>query len=245
MAYRDARFWHPMAHPNLTRTRDPIRILKADGCYVFDDQGNKLVDGVAGLWNVNIGHNRPEVKAAIVQQLDELAYGQLFEGMSHPRAEELSTLLVQIAEQENMRRVIYGSGGSDACETALKLARQYWRASGQPDRTKFISLKQGYHGTHFGGTSVNGDPAFRLNYKPLLPGCFQVETPWIYRNPFTQDADALGRICAELLEREIVSQGPDTVAAFIAEPIQGAGGVIVPPANYWPLVREICDRHGV
>jgi putrescine aminotransferase len=245
MAYRDARFWHPMAHPNLMWTRNLVRIVKADGCYVFDDHGHKLVDGVAGLWNVNIGHNRPEVKAAIVQQLDELAYGQLFEGMSHPRAEELSTLLVQIAERENMRRVIFGSGGSDACETALKLARQYWRASGLPNRTKFISLKQGYHGTHFGGTSVNGDAVFRLNYEPLLPGCFQVETPWIYRNPFTENADALGRICAELLEREIVSQGPETVAAFIAEPIQGAGGVIVPPANYWPLIREICDRHGV
>jgi putrescine---pyruvate transaminase len=245
MAYRDARFWHPMAHPNFTRTREPVRIVKADGCHVFDDNGRQLVDGVAGLWNVNVGHNRPEVKAAIVHQLNELAYYPLFEGMSHPRAEELSALVMRITEREGMRRVIYSSGGSDACETALKLARQYWRVSGAPERTKFISLKQGYHGTHFGATSVNGNAKFRQNYEPLLPGCFQVETPWLYRNPFTDDPDELGRICAVLLEREIVSQGPDTVAAFIAEPIQGAGGVIVPPANYWPLVREVCDRHGV
>ncbi|TKC88687.1 aspartate aminotransferase family protein [Trinickia terrae] len=245
MSYREARFWHPMLHPNEMKTREPIRIVRGEGCYVFDDHGRKLVDGVAGLWNVNVGHNRKEVKDAIVRQLDELEYFQLFDGISHPRAEELSTVLAGMLEPEGMRRVVYSSGGSDAVETALKLARQYWRLKGQPDRTKFISLKQGYHGTHFGGASVNGNTVFRRNYEPNLPGCFHVETPWPYRNPFTQDPEELGRICAAMLEREIVFQSPDTVAAFIAEPIQGAGGVIVPPANYWPLVREICDKYGV
>src|ERR1700738_4200423 len=102
-----------------------------------------------------------------------------------------------------------------------------------------------YHGSHFGSAAVGGLTVIRRNYEPNLPGCFHVETPLLYRNPFTQDPEELGRLCAEMLEREIVFQGPDTVAAFIAEPIQGAGGVIVPPANYWPLVREVCDRHGV
>ncbi|MGV2292228.1 aspartate aminotransferase family protein [Trinickia sp. YCB016] len=245
MSYRESRFWHPMLHPNEMKAREPIRIMRGDGCYVFDDRGRKLVDGVAGLWNVNVGHNRREVKEAIVRQLDELEYFQLFDGISHPRAEELSTVIAGLLEPEGMRRVVYSSGGSDAVETALKLARQYWRVKGQPDRTKFISLKQGYHGTHFGGASVNGNTVFRRNYEPNLPGCFHVETPWPYRNPFTEDPEELGRICAELLEREIVFQSPDTVAAFIAEPIQGAGGVIVPPANYWPLVREVCDKYGV
>src|SRR6185436_11799302 len=108
-----------------------------------------------------------------------------------------------------------------------------------------IALKHGYHGVHFGGASVNGNPAFRASYEPLLPGCFHIETPWTYRNPFTENPEELARICAELLEREIQFQTPGTVAAFIAEPVQGAGGVIVPPANFWPLVREVCDRHGV
>ncbi|UJB30127.1 aspartate aminotransferase family protein [Chromobacterium sp. Beijing] len=245
MSYDKARFWHPMLHPNAMKERPPIRIVRGDGCHVFDDQGVKLVDGVAGLWNVNVGHNRAEIKQAIARQLDELEYFQLFDGISHPRAEELSALLIDMLRPEDMARVVFSSGGSDAVETALKLARQYWRLKGQPDRVKFISLKQGYHGTHFGGGSVNGNTVFRRNYEPLLPGCFHVETPWPYRNPFTDDPEELAEICARILEREILFQSPDTVAAFIAEPIQGAGGVIVPPASYWPRVREVCDRHGV
>lgn len=239
------QFWHPMLHPNEMKVREPIRIVRGDGCYVFDDQGRQLVDGVAGLWNVNVGHNRPEVKAAIVQQLDELEYFQLFDGLTHPRAEELSNVLMDFLAPEDMRRVFYSSGGSDAVETALRIARQYWKVVGQADRTKFISLKQGYHGTHFGGASVNGNTVFRRSYEPLLPGCYHVETPWTYRNPFTEDPEELAQICANLLEREILFQGPDTVAAFIAEPIQGAGGVIVPPASYWPLIRQVCDKYGV
>lgn len=245
MSYDKSRFWHPMLHPNEMKQREPIRIVRGDGCHVFDDQGRKLVDGVAGLWNVNVGHNRPEIKQAIVSQLDELEYFQLFDGISHPRAEELSATLIDMLKQEDMARVSFSSGGSDAVETALKLARQYWRVCGQPDRTKFISLKQGYHGVHFGGASVNGNTVFRRNYEPLLPGCFHVETPWLYRNPFTDDPEELAQMCAQMLEREIQFQSPDTVAAFIAEPIQGAGGVIVPPASYWPLVRAVCDKYGV
>jgi putrescine aminotransferase len=138
--------------------------------------------------------------------------------------------------------VLFSNGGSDAVEGALKIARQYWKLRGQADRFKFISLRQGYHGVHFGGMSVNGNTNFRRAYEPLLPGCFHVDTPWLYRNPYTDDPERWAPICAEMLEREIVFQGPDTVAAFIAEPVQGAGGVIVPPPNYWPLVREVCDR---
>jgi adenosylmethionine-8-amino-7-oxononanoate aminotransferase len=141
--------------------------------------------------------------------------------------------------------VFFSNGGSDAVEGALKLARQYWKIQGQADRTKFIALRQGYHGVHFGGMSVNGNTNFRRPYEPMLPGCFHVDTPWLYRNPYTEDPTRLGEICAELLDREIAFQGADTVAAFIAEPVQGAGGVIVPPANYWPLVRKVCDKHGV
>jgi len=245
MTYDNARFWHPMMHPAAMKQRKPLRIVRGDGCYVFDDSGNKFVDGVGGLWNVNVGHNRAEVKAAIVKQLDQLEYFQLFDGVSNLPAEELSARLIDVLATEDMQRVVYSSNGSDATETALKLARQYWKILGQKDRTKFISLKEGYHGSHFLSASVNGNAVFRRNYEPLMPGCSQVQNPWVYRNPYTQDPEELSELCAQLLEREVQFQGPDTVAAFIAEPVQGAGGVIVPPASFWPKVRAICDKYGV
>ncbi len=242
----NARYlWHPMAHPKAMQAQRPDIIARGQGCWIWDVDGHKMLDGVAGLWSSNLGHSNREVRDAIVAQLDELPFFNTFRGTTHPRAIELSTDLVRLMAPDGVEAVMFSNGGSDAVESALKVARQFHKLRGQGDRTKFISLRQGYHGVHFGGASVNGNSNFRRAYEPLLPGCFHVETPWLYRNPFTQDPEELARLCAELVEREIVFQGPDTVAAFIAEPVQGAGGVIVPPASYWPRIREICDRHGV
>ena len=242
----NARFlFHPMAHPRAMQSSRPDIIVRGEGCWVWDVDGHKMIDGVAGLWSSNLGHSNRAVRDAIVAQLDELPFYNTFRGTSHPRAIELSARLVKLMAEDGVAAVMFGNGGSDAVEGALKIARQYWKLQGQAERSKFISLKQGYHGVHFGGMSVNGNTNFRRAYEPLLPGCFHVDTPWLYRNPYTDDPMELGRICAELLEREIVFQGPDTVAAFIAEPVQGAGGVIVPPENYWPAIRQVCDRHGV
>jgi adenosylmethionine-8-amino-7-oxononanoate aminotransferase len=235
----------PMTNPGTARENPPDIITRGEGSWIWDVDGHRLIDGVGGLWCANLGFGRKEIRDAIVAQLDELPFYNTFRGATHPRAIELSQRLVRLMKPDGVGAVHFSSGGSDAVEGALKLARQYWKVRGQRDRTKFISLRQGYHGVHFGGMSVNGNTPFRRAYEPLLPGCFHVDTPWLYRNPYTQDPEELGRICAELLEREIIFQGPDTVAAFIAEPIQGAGGVIVPPPNYWPRVREVCDRHGV
>ena len=237
--------WHPMAHPRAMREAPPDIIVRGEGSYIWDIDDHKLVDGVGGLWSANLGFGRTEIRDAIVAQLDELAFYNVFRGTTHPRAIELAERLVALMKPDGVEAVFFSNGGSDAVEGALKLARQYWKIRGQADRTKFISLRQGYHGVHFGGMSVNGNSNFRRAYEPLLPGCFHVDTPWLYRNPYTEDPEQLARICAELLEREIVFQGPDTVAAFIAEPVQGAGGVIVPPASYWPLIRKVCDKHGV
>ena len=237
--------WHPMAHPQGMRDQPPDIIARGEGSWIWDIDGHKMVDGVGGLWSANLGFGRREIRDAIVAQLDELAFYNTFRGTTHPRAIELSTRLVKLMEPDGVAAVLFGNGGSDAVETALKIARQYWKLQGQADRVKFIALRQGYHGVHFGGASVNGNTNFRRAYEPLLPGCFHVDTPWLYRNPYTEDPERLGEICAELLDREITFQSPDTVAAFIAEPVQGAGGVIVPPANYWPLIRRVCDKHGV
>lgn len=237
--------WHPMAHPGAMKKNAPDIIARGEGCYIWDVDGHRMLDGVGGLWASNLGHSNQRVRDAIVKQMDELPFYNVFRGTSHVRAIELSARLVKMMEPEGVKAVMFSNGGSDAVEGALKVARQYWKLKGQADRFKFISLRQGYHGVHFGGMSVNGNTNFRRSYEPLLPGCFHIDTPWLYHNPYTNDPVKLGEICAELLEREIVFQGPDTVAAFIAEPIQGAGGVIVPPANYWPLVRKICDKYGV
>lgn len=239
------QLWHPMSHPNKLDENPPQIITSGEGVYIEDVDGHRMVDAVGGLWNVNIGYGREEVKQAVIDQMDQLAYYSAFNGTTNPPAIELSHKLIEMMGPEQMKRVFFSLGGSDANETAMRLARQYWKMQGQSDRYKFISLKKGYHGTHFGAASINGNTAFRRNYEPLLPGCFHVETPHLYHNSFTDDPTKLGEICADLLEKEIIFQGPDTVAAFIAEPVQGAGGVIVPPENYWPLVREICDRHGV
>ena len=237
--------WHPMAHPGAMKKAAPDIIARGEGVHVWDVDGHRMIDGIGGLWSSNLGHSNKAVRDAIVAQLDELPFYNVFRGTTHVRAIELSTRLVKMMAPDDVGAVLFSNGGSDAVEGALKVARQYHKLRGQADRFKFISLRQGYHGVHFGGMSVNGNTNFRRAYEPLLPGCFHVDTPWLYHNPYTDDPIRLGEICAELLEREIVFQGPDTVAAFIAEPIQGAGGVIVPPPNYWPLVRQICDRHGV
>jgi len=237
--------FHPMAHPRAMQQSRPDIIARGEGCWIWDVDGHKMIDGVAGLWSSNLGHSNQRVRDAIVAQLDELPFYNTFRGTTHPRAIELSARVVKMMQPDGVGAVLFGNSGSDAVEGALKMARQYWKVLGQPERTKFISLKQGYHGVHFGGMSVNGLANIRRAYEPLLPGCFHVDTPWLYHNAYTQDPQELGRICAGLLEREILFQGADTVAAFIAEPIQGSAGVIVPPDNYWPLVREVCNRHKV
>jgi len=242
----NARYlWHPMAQPKAMRETPPDIIARGEGSWIWDIDGHKMVDGVGGLWSANLGFGRKEIRDAIVAQLDELAFYNVFRGTTHPRAIELSTRMARFMHEDGVVASFFSNGGSDAVEGALKLARQYWKIRGQRDRTKYIALRQGYHGVHFGGMSVNGNTNFRRAYEPLLPGCFHIDTPWLYRNPYTDDPEELGELCARQLEREIVFQGPDTVAAFIAEPVQGAGGVIVPPANYWPRVREICDKYEV
>ena len=239
--------WHPMAHPRAMKAEGgrPDIIARGEGCWVWDADGHKMLDGVAGLWSSNLGHSCRPVRDAIVAQLDELPFFNTFRGTTHPRAIELSARVVDMMAPDGVAAVMFSNGGSDAVEGALKIARQFHKLRGQKDRTKFIALKQGYHGVHFGGMSVNGNTNFRRAYEPLLPGCFHLDSPWAYRNPWGLEGEALGQAVAQALERELVFQGPDTVAAFIAEPVQGAGGVIVPPANFWPLVREVCTRHGV
>ena len=238
--------WHPMAHPAEMRAKPPRIITSAEGVTITDIDGHKTVDAVGGLWNVNLGYSADPIKKAIADQLAELPYYSAFRGTSSGPAVELSYMLQEFFAPEGMTRSFFTSGGSDSVETALRLARQFHKIRGEKDRYKFISLKKGYHGTHFGGASVNGNANFRRQYEPLMSGCFHITAPYTYRNPFNEtDPAKLAQMCAAQLEDEIKFQGPDTVAAFIMEPVLGAGGVIVPHETFMPMVREICDRHGV
>lgn len=238
--------FHPMADPKDTIANPPPIIMKGDGVYVTDLDGRRMIDCQGGLWCVNAGYGREEIIEAIYAQLKELPYYTLFPGSANAPAVRLSARLCQLTAHEGMAKVLYGSGGSDATETAFKIARQYWKLVGEPERVKYLSLRGGYHGLHFGGMSACGGDAWRRSYEPLVPGFINVESPNLYRQPFEGvGPEQLADMCANLLEREILFQGADTIAALIAEPIQGAGGVNVPPANYWPRLREICDRHGI
>lgn len=239
-------FWHPMGIPAEARQNPPPIIVEASGNRIRDLDGNELLDAVGGLWNVNLGFSCEPVKKAIADQLAKLPYYSTFRGSSNDKVIELSYALMEFFAPDGMGRAFFTSGGSDSVETALRLARQYHKLRGESSRTKFISLRNGYHGTHFGGASVNGGPRFRELYEPLLPGCFHVPCPYAYRNPFDEsDPERLASLCAKALESEIEFQGPNTVAAFIMEPILGAGGVIVPHESFMPSVREICTKHGI
>lgn len=238
--------YHPMIDPKTVAQSPPLILERGEGVYVYDIDGKRYLDTVASLWNVNVGHNRPEVIAAMKAQLDKLAYYSTFQNTSNPPAIELSARLIRMFAPENMRKVFFSSGGSDAIETALKLARQYWKLSGQNSRSQFISLKWGYHGVHFGGASINGNPLFRSAYEPLLPGCHIVENPYTYRNRWNEeDPERLAQLCLQDLKDTIEHIGAEHIAAFVAEPVQGAGGVIVPHANYWPGLRAMLDDYGI
>ena len=238
--------WHPMTHPADSLKTPPTIITSASGVRIRDIDGHEVVDGVGGLWNVNLGFSCAPVKAAIAAPLDRLPYYSIFRGTTNDAVIELSEELRKFFEPDGLTRAFYTSGGGDSVETALRLARQYHKVRGDAGRTKYLSLKKGYHGTHIGGASVNGNANFRTLYEPLLPGCFHMPAPYTYRNPFNEsDPAKLAGLCLAALEDEIGFQGASTIAAFIMEPVLGAGGVILPHESFMPGVRQICTRHGI
>ena len=240
------QMWHPMAHPAEMQKNPPAIITGGEGVSITDIDGKKTIDAVGGLWNVNLGYSCQPVKDAIAAQLGQLPYYSTFRGTSNDAAIELAWELQQFFAEDGLVRSFFTSGGSDSVETALRLARQYHKVRGEPGRVKYLSLKKGYHGTHTGGASVNGNANFRAQYEPLLAGCFHIPAPYTYRNPFNEtDPEKLSALCIAALEDEIAFQGANTIAAFIMEPILGAGGVIPPHKSFMPKVREICDKHGI
>lgn len=238
--------WHPMAHPADSRDNPPDIIVGGEGVEIVDLDGHRTVDAVGGLWNVNLGYSCAPVKDAISAQLDKLPYYAIFRGTSHDTAIELSWMLKEFFAPDGLSRAFFTSGGSDSVEIALRLARQYHKIRGDAGRVKFLSLKKGYHGTHTLGASVNGNANFRTQYEPLMPGCHHIPAPYPYRNPFNEtDPEKLAQLCLAALEDEIEFQDAATIAAFIMEPILGAGGVMPPHESFMPGVRGICSKYGI
>jgi adenosylmethionine-8-amino-7-oxononanoate aminotransferase len=245
-AHNARSLWHPMTAPSDSLKNPPAIITAAHGTRIRDIDGHEVVDAVGGLWNVNLGYSCQPVKDAIAAQLDALPYYSIFRGTSNDKVIELAEELRTFFEPDGLTRAFFTSGGSDSVETALRLSRQYHKIRGEAGRTKFLSLKKGYHGTHMGGASVNGNANFRTAYEPLLPGCFHIPAPYTYRNPFNEsDPAKLAQLCLQALEDEIAFQGAQTIAAFIMEPILGAGGVIPPHPTFMPGVEAICRKHGI
>ncbi|HET7480174.1 MAG TPA: aspartate aminotransferase family protein [Rubrobacteraceae bacterium] len=207
-------------------------IVSGDGCYITDDRGNRYVDGLAGLFTTQVGHGRTELAEAAYNQMKELGFFPNW-SFQHPRSLELADKLARIAPGD-LSSTFFVSSGSEAVETVIKLSRQYHHANGEPTRYKVISRKIAYHGTTMGALSVTGLPSFKAPFEPLLQGFHHV--------PNTQQ-DPEG--AADAIEEAIEFASPETVAAVILEPVQNAGGCLVPPPDYWKRVREICDRHGV
>ncbi|HTC69551.1 MAG TPA: aspartate aminotransferase family protein [Acidothermaceae bacterium] len=219
-------------------------IVRGEGAYVYDSRGRRYLDGLAGLFVSMVGHGRDEIAEAAARQSKELAYFPLW-SYAHPRAIELAERLANLAPGD-LNRVFFTTGGSEAVESAWKLARQYFRAIGQPSRYKVISRDIAYHGATLGALSITGLPAIKAAFEPLVPGSVRVPNTNFYRAPeHGDDIVAFGRWAADEIERAILREGPESVAAVYLEPVQNSGGCFPPPPGYFQRVREICDRHGV
>jgi adenosylmethionine-8-amino-7-oxononanoate aminotransferase len=223
--------------------REVPLIMRGEGCYVWDHHDNKKLDGLSGLFTVQVGHGRRRLAHAAAAQAGTLGYFPIW-SYAHPPAIELATTLADLAPGD-LNRVFFTTGGSEAVESAWKLARQYFRAIGQPSRYKVIARRTAYHGTTMGALALTGVPTFRAPFEPLTPGGVHVVNTNSFRHPLAKDEHALMMLTTEAIEEAILFEGPETVAAVILEPVQNAGGCIPPPEGYFQRVREICDRYGI
>jgi adenosylmethionine-8-amino-7-oxononanoate aminotransferase len=219
-------------------------IERGEGAYVWDSHGKRYLDGLSGLFVVQAGHGRQEIAAAASKQAEQLGYFPLW-SYAHPAAVELAERLASYAPGD-INRVFFTTGGSEAVESAWKLARQYFKVTGEPMRYKVISRDIAYHGTTMGALSINGVTAIKSVFEPLVPGAVKVPNTNFYRAPeHGDDLVRFGVWAADEIERAIVREGPETVAAVFLEPVQNSGGCFVPPPGYFQRVREICDKYGV
>ena len=233
---------HPLHHPS--DHLEPMVYVRGRGAVLTDVQGREYIDGLAGLWNVNVGHGRAELAEAAAAQMRELAYYSAYSGSTNIPAIELASKLMTIA-YPNMQGVFFTSGGAESNESAFKTARFYWKTKGKPDKVKIIARTLAYHGVTLQAMSATGMSPYWKMFEPRVPNFVHIPTCYPYRQEGARAGETAGQTAARLLEEAILREGPDTVAAFIAEPIHGGGGVLYPTDDYFPLVRQVCDKHNV
>ncbi len=233
------RLVHPLHHPKEHETAHLF--VEGRGAMLRTADGKEYIDGLSALWNVNAGHGRKELAQAAAAQMEKLAYASAYTGFSNEPAIRLADRIVGLAYPHSSA-VYFTTGGAESNESAFKTARYYWKRMGKPGKVKIISRFFGYHGVTMAAMSATQLPGYQKMFGPLVPEFLQVLPPYAYRWPGNGDA---GIEAAEAVEKAIQEHGADTIAAVICEPVQGAGGVIVPPPSYFPRLREICDKHDV
>lgn len=238
-----AHHFHPFTDKNGLDAKGARVITRGDGVWLFDSEGEKIIDGMAGLWCVNIGYGRKEMGRVAAKQMDELAYYNTFFQTTHVPAIALSAEIAKLAPA-HLNHVFFAGSGSEANDTNIRLVRRYWQVKGQPDRNVIIARWNGYHGSTMGGGSLGGMRPIHA-HGGKIDGIEHIDQPYWWGEGGDMDEAEFGLSRARQLEDKILEIGAEKVAAFIGEPIQGAGGVIVPPASYWPEIQRICDKYGI
>ena len=237
-------YMHPFTdHKDLGEKKSRI-ITKANGVYIYDADDNEILDAMSGLWCVNAGYGRSELADAAAEQLRELPYYNSFFQCANPPSIELAQMLKEVT-QPHLNRVFYTGSGSESIDTMIRIVRRYWEVMGKPERKTIIARKNAYHGSTIAGVSLGGMNPMHSQGGPLLPGIEHIEQPYWFDSDRSLPPAEFGIKMASQLEEKILQLGAENVAAFVGEPIQGAGGVIIPPDTYWPEIERICKHYGV
>ena len=233
---------HPLYHPN--DAKNPFVWVEGKGSILRAADGREFIDGLAGLWNVTLGHGRKELAQAASRQMEQLAFTSAYTGHTNVPAAQLAEKLSE-RSYKSIKHFFFASGGGEANDSAIKTARYFWITQGKPEKLKIIGREFGYHGVTMGAMSATGLSSYWPMFGGKLPGFIHIPSPYPYRYVSSGNTQSQGQSAADELEKAILREGPETVAAFIAEPVQGAGGLIVPQDDYFPRIREICDKYEV
>ncbi|MCC6313037.1 MAG: aspartate aminotransferase family protein [Thermomicrobiales bacterium] len=239
-----AHLLHPVSNLHAIQRDGALVMVRGEGVYLWDAEGNRYIDAFAGLWNVNIGHARPELADAAAAQFHTLEFAPTFFGMASPPPIELATKLAEIFP-DPLNHFQFTSGGAESNETALKIARYYWYLKGQPGKIKILSRRKAYHGIAMGALAATGIPGYHEGFGPEVPGYIHLTPPYQYRHGEGMSEDEFVASLVRELEETIAREGADTIAAMIGEPIQGAGGVVVPPDAYWHAIAPVLRANNI